>query len=139
MNNYLNSRHSGSDHDPASVLLIDDDRLIQEAMGELLKLEGVDLIGATHGQAGVALFRQRQAEIGMVLLDVSLPGMSAEEVLDALQAVNRRVPIVLFSGHSESEIVSRFANKEIAGFLPKPYRIDYLFTLFRQMVKGGRQ
>jgi FixJ family two-component response regulator len=55
-----------------------------------------------------------------------MPGIGGEEVFYELQAINPNVPVFLVSGYSENEIMDRFVNKGLAGFIQKPYTIDSL-------------
>jgi CheY-like chemotaxis protein len=108
------------------VLVIDDEEMVRETMADVLADAGLQVLQAADGPTGVQLFRDRLKEIKLVLLDLSMPGMSGEEVFYELQAINPRVPILLISGYSEHEVMDRFVNKGLAGFIQKPYTIDAL-------------
>jgi CheY-like chemotaxis protein len=87
------------------VLVIDDEAQIREGIHDILELEGLETIGAPNGEAGIELYRARVSEIGLVLLDLSMPGLSGEATLEGLRAVNPEVKVVLSSGYNQSETV----------------------------------
>jgi DNA-binding NarL/FixJ family response regulator len=73
------------------------------------------------GRAGIEAFRTTAAGVSVVLLDMSMPNMSGEETYKRLMEIKSDVKVVLSSGYSEKEAVSRFAGKGLAGFIQKPY------------------
>ncbi len=68
----------------------------------------------------------------VVVLDLTMPGLDADETLRALRSVRPNLPVILSSGYSESEASRRFAAGDLAGFLPKPYRPYQLLEKVRQ-------
>ncbi len=77
-----------------AVLVIDDDEVVRTALDDMLVSEGMRVLMAADGACGVALYRQRRAEIGLVVLDLSMPGMSGEETLRELRRVDPRVTVI---------------------------------------------
>ncbi len=121
------------------ILLIDDEEPVREAVTDFLEMEGVRLLAAPDGTTGLALYREHQAEIRLVLLDLSMPGMSGEETFRQLRALDPHVPIILSSGYDESEVSERFAGKALTGFLQKPYRMDDLAAALRLHLAAGQR
>jgi CheY-like chemotaxis protein len=73
---------------------------------------------------------ERQGEIDVVLLDVTMPRMGGEETFRQLRLLRPDVRVVLASGYSEQEATSQFAGKGLAGFIEKPFRaVDLLAKL----------
>jgi PAS domain S-box-containing protein len=114
------------------VLVIDDEALVRDAVTDILEIGGLQAITASDGAAGIALYQERQAEIRLVLLDLSMPGLSGEETLHRLQQINPNVPVLLSSGYSETEVADRFADLGVLGFLQKPYNVDRLLEVLRR-------
>lgn len=108
------------------VLVIDDEDMVRETMVDVLSETGLQVLQAGDGPTGINLFRQHIHELKLVLLDLSMPGMSGEMIFYELQAINSTIPIILISGYSEHEIMDRFVNKGLAGFIQKPYTIKSL-------------
>ncbi len=108
------------------VLVIDDEDMVRETMADILSETGLQVLQAGDGPTGIELFRQHADELKLVLLDLSMPGMSGEMIFHELQAIDPRIPVLLISGYSEHEIMDRFVNKGLAGFIQKPYTIEFL-------------
>lgn len=117
------------------ILVIDDEEAVREAVTDILDLEGWPVLAAESGEVGVELYRTHQAKIALVILDLSMPGLSGQETLVALQAVNPVVKVLLSSGYSEIEVSGRFAKLGVAGFLQKPYNAMRLINTVHQHLK----
>lgn len=112
------------------VIVIDDEESVRTAVADILELEDVQTLTAANGREGIAMYKERQAEINLVLLDMSMPGMDGVETLRQLQKIDPDVPVLMSSGYSESEISGRFEALGILGFLQKPYEVDQLLEIF---------
>jgi DNA-binding response OmpR family regulator len=97
----------------------------------ILERNGMVVVVAADGAAAVDAFRARAAEIDLVLLDLGMPGMSAEAVVDALRAVRADARIVACSGEDEETIAQRFSGRGLAGILRKPFRAEQLVAAVR--------
>ena len=75
------------------ILVIDDEEPVRLAVTDILAECDLAVITAEDGESGVALYRERQAEIQLVLLDLSMPGQSGEETLEQLRALEHGVRI----------------------------------------------
>jgi nitrogen-specific signal transduction histidine kinase len=120
----------------ALILLIDDEEPVREAVTDILDLQGVRVLAAADGQAGLALYREHRAAIRLVLLDLSMPGMSGEETFRQLRALDPEVRIILSSGYDKSEVSARFAGQAPTGFVQKPYSVDDLTAAMRQHLEA---
>jgi PAS domain S-box-containing protein len=118
------------------ILLIDDEEPVREAVTDILERQELRVLSAPNGKAGLDLYREHQAEIGLVLLDLSMPGLSGEETFRQLRAINPQVHIVLSSGYDESEVAARFAGQSLTGFVQKPYSAGALTAAIRQHLKA---
>ncbi len=108
-------------HPSSLVLVIDDEAPVREAVTDILELDGWPVLTAPNGAAGIALYRERQAEVGLVLLDLSMPDLSGEETFHELRKINPDVRVALSSGYNEAEATRQFAGQGLAGFIQKPY------------------
>ena len=105
----------------ASILLVDDERDVLRLMQTFLERAGYEVATAEDGEEALARFRELQERLGLVVLDLTMPGMGGDEVLTAMTALNRDVPVMLTSGFSEEEVARRGGRLPNAAFLPKPY------------------
>jgi len=110
------------------ILVIDDEEAVREATIEILHSAGHRTLNAANGDNGFALFCDHQAEIGVVLLDVLMPGINGPETMEKLRAVDQNVKVILTSGYSEQAIFSQAQRQKPSAFLAKPYTIDALIS-----------
>jgi len=111
-----------------TLLLIDDEEVVRDMVGEVLELEGVSVLRAEDGARGVALFRDQRERIDIVLLDLSMPGLSGEETFRRLREIDPTVSVILSSGYDHDEARGRFGEGTPAGFIQKPYRPEQLMA-----------
>jgi PAS domain S-box-containing protein len=120
-----------SDH----VLVIDDQENVLEAAVDILALEEIPVITAAGGQAGVRAYREHEAKIGLVILDLSMPEMDGYETFAALRQINPDVTVILSSGYDEKEVSRRFNGGGLVGFLKKPYNLVTLIETVKQHMR----
>ncbi len=118
-----------------TVLVIDDEEVVREAVADALESEGIRYRLAADGDSGISVLREQGREIGLVLLDLSMPGRSGEETFAELRKLDGGVPVVLSSGYDEEEARRRFAPNDLAGFLQKPYRSPTLVAEVRRCLR----
>jgi DNA-binding response OmpR family regulator len=119
------------------VLLIDDEDVVREMVTEVLEHEGFDVLVAADGKHGLELFGDRGEGIDVVLLDLSMPGLSGQETFARLAKRRPGVPVILSSGYDHAEATRRFEGRAPAGFIQKPYRPAQLLAEIHRCLRGG--
>ncbi len=104
-----------------TVLVIDDEPDVRIIATRMLERFGLTVLMAHDGATGVELFRTHADSIVCVLLDMTMPKLDGQETFRLIQQIKPDVRVVLMSGYNEQEVISRFADKGIAAFLPKPF------------------
>lgn len=120
------------------LLLIDDEQAICETMAEILTTAGLRVITASDGAAGLAAFRQQHTEIQLVILDLSMPKVSGEIVLQELHKLNPNIPVIFTSGYDELEVMQHTHGHAVS-FIQKPYSIDLLLQTIQQLLYAERR
>ncbi len=119
-----------------TVLLADDDPAVRDVARSILEGSGFRVITASDGEEAVEAFRQRSAEVSLVLLDMTMPRMGGEEAFRELRRLRSDVAVILSSGYDERDATSRFAGTGPAGFLKKPYRASELLDRVRDVLSS---
>jgi len=117
-----------------SALVIDDEETVREVASVMLEDIGFEVMTACDGVQGVEVFRQYQHELGLVILDMTMPNMGGEACFSQLKSIRADVKVILSSGYNEQDATSRFAGKGLAGFLQKPYTPEALEEIVRQVL-----
>ncbi len=119
------------------VLVVDDEETVRAVTADMVEALGFETLSAVDGQDGVDLFCRRASEIGLVLLDLTMPRMSGEEAFREMRRLRPDVRVVLMSGFSEQEATSHFVGKRLAGFLQKPFTLEALKARLSEAVEPG--
>src|SRR5690606_10366501 len=109
-----------------TVLVVDDEPLLRRAARQILEHFGYTAPEAEDGLAAVEVFRKHAAEISIVLLDMTMPGLSGIETFHELHRIDPDVAVVLSSGFNELEATRKFSGEKLAAFLQKPYTAEQL-------------
>jgi CheY-like chemotaxis protein len=115
-----------------TVLVAEDEAAIREFARAVLTRAGLRVIVARDGQEAVEVFRQRRAEVGCVLLDLTMPRLSGIEALVEIRGIEPSVPVVVMSGYSPDELAGRFAGTPLMRIIQKPFRAHQLVELMRK-------
>jgi len=115
--------------DAGYVLVIDDDPAVSNVVTNVLKRFGFSVLLANSGADGLEVFERNRDSVSVVLLDMTMPGMSGVETMKQLQERQINVPIILTSGLSENEISDQMQGSEIVHFLKKPYKPQKLVNI----------
>ena len=104
-----------------TVLVVDDEQVVRELARRALERRGYTVLMADGGASAIDVFKRHPGEISLVVLDLSMPNMSGEEVLPELRKIRPEVKVVVSSGSSESEAMPLFEGQRVSGFVQKPY------------------
>ena len=121
------------------VLVVDDEDLVRNMARFTLERCGYRVELAADGKSAVEAFAARPSTFAAVLLDLTMPVMNGEEVLQQIRSIRPDIPVVLSSGFSEDEAVQRFRQDGLAGYLQKPYTASALARRIKQAVRRMRQ
>lgn len=119
---------SGRGSRPRRVLIIDDEPNIREAIEVILDLSDVQTVSAGDGRSAVRRLGEDPASFGLVILDLTMPGLSGEETLSALRAIDRQIPIIITSGRPEHHLDPAISALS-QGYLRKPFAAEGLLGL----------
>ena len=120
-------RNAGGDwRGCGTVLLVDDESAIRVVGANLLERLGFQVLVAEDGQRAIEVYAASAGTVVCVMLDLTMPRMDGEETFDALRRQGCTAPVIISSGYSEYEVAERFAGRQVAGFLQKPYRLEAL-------------
>jgi two-component system, cell cycle sensor histidine kinase and response regulator CckA len=122
-----------------TVLVVDDEESIREIAAMALERAGFKVMQAADGVEGVQVFRKHHEEIVAVLLDMTMPRLGGEGAYKEMRQIDPEAKVVLTSGYNEQDATNRFAGKNLAGFVKKPYSPRTLIAKFREVLEpeGG--
>lgn len=104
------------------ILVVDDEASIREIAEYFLNKAGYRVIHAVNGCDGVIQYRKHQAEIDLVLLDMTMPLMNGRDCFLAIREINPEAKVVMVSGFTGQNDIRPLRDLGLAGFIEKPYR-----------------
>lgn len=121
-----------------TILVVDDEKDVRDVACRVLEKSGYKVVEAKDGEDALRIFRKRSREIDAVLLDLTMPSMTGDQVLERLREIDPNVIVVLTSGYEEDAVAERLAGRMPAGFLRKPYRVTELVSKVQTAI-GNRK
>ena len=120
------------------VLIADDHAIVREGLKQIVA-EVPDMAVAGEAADGdEVLERVAEQDYDVVLLDISMPGKSALDVLKELRRGKPEMPVLILSIHPEEQYAVRFLRAGAAGYIQKEAAPDELVTAVRKVSQGRK-
>lgn len=119
----------------ARVLVVEDEGLILMSVLDMLEEIGCSGHGASNGQAALDMI-QNSHEVDAVVVDISLPDMSGQDLAKSMRRHLPSVPIVFSTGH-RMEVPAEIAATGPTAMLGKPYWTDELKAALEGVLAGS--
>ena len=117
----------------ATILLVDDQETLLAAVAKMLRKKGFSVLAVADGAAAVDQLRLHGNGIALLILDVTLPGLSSREVLEQARRMRPGIPVILTSAFCQ-DVINSFAGLHIDHFIRKPYRLAALVDLLQSVL-----
>jgi CheY-like chemotaxis protein len=117
-----------------TILIIDDEQVARQLGLLTLANLGYQVLLAADGEEGLSVFKQLRDSINMIVLDLTMPGLSGQDVLMEIALLGGQVPILLTSGYDQSSVGDVGGGKYLTGFLQKPYTPEQLSRAVREIL-----
>ena len=124
--------------EPMRLVIADDHPLfrgaLRESMAGLFERAEIDEAGSFDE---ITHLLERSAEIELILLDLSMPGMRGFSGLMYLRAQYPGVPIIVVSANEDAAVIRRCMNFGASGFIPKTLGIEEMRVAIARVIEGG--
>ena len=111
-----------------TVLVVEDDELMRDAIARTLAHQGYLVLTAPTGHDAVGMVRNEVGPIDVVLLDVHLPDVSGVDLCARLRELRPDLPVVVCSGKAEPQEVARLLGLGVRRYFQKPIEPDELLA-----------
>jgi DNA-binding NarL/FixJ family response regulator len=119
------------------VLVADDHAIIRDGLKKILA-DTDDMVVAGEATNGVETLNQiRARDWSVVVLDLSMPGRNGLELIRLIHTERPKLPILIFSMHSEEQFAVRAIRSGASGYLTKESDSDLLLPAIRKVAEGG--
>jgi len=112
------------------ILVVDDEKVVRDGCRRVLTGKGFEVLTAEDGQKAMDLLSGESVDL--ILLDLKMPVMSGEEVLEITNAKYPDIPVIVITGHGTVDTAVECMKKGAYDFITKPFQIDqFLLTINR--------
>ena len=123
-----------------TVFVVDDDEAIRDSLRWLLEANGYRVQCFSSAEQVLEAYRSGQyaAQIGCLILDVRMTGMTGLELQEKLIAENSTMPIIFVTGHGDVPMAVSTMKKGAMDFIEKPFDEAELRKLVERMLDKAR-
>ncbi|WP_067705443.1 MULTISPECIES: response regulator transcription factor [unclassified Erwinia] len=125
-------------NDVIRLVIADDHALMREGLKQIFALDKRLSVVGEAGDGGQVLERLRLGGLDLLLLDISMPGISGEELIKRIHLQYENLPILVLSMFNEPQIARRVLNCGALGYITKDKNPDALLTAIRSVAGGSR-
>ena len=123
-NSESESQNSAGTDIEKKILVVDDEPMVREVVGEFLSMKGYEVDTADRGAA--ALEMAGREKYSLILSDLKMPGMSGIELLKELKARRCEASVIVMTGYAELESAIDALKVGAYDFIRKPFNFDEL-------------
>ena len=122
-----------------TVFLVDDDSSVRRALSRLIKSAGYDVQAFASARDFLECRRVTDEQLGCLVLDVRMPGLSGLDLQHELQATNTLLPIIFVTGYGDIPMSVKAIKDGAVDFLPKPVKDTMLLKAIEQALARAAQ
>ena len=132
------SEEQSTAHGHGKVLVMDDEKIVRDVSGEMLKSLGYEVEFANGGTEAIEMY-QRAVEarrpFDVVIMDLTIPGgIGGKEAIQKLRSVDPDVKAIVSSGYSNDPVMADFKEYGFMGVIIKPYRIEGFSKTLQEVI-----
>jgi len=120
-----------------SILLVEDEENLQEALKLNLELEGYEVTSSYDGADALRQFQQEHFDL--IILDVMLPELDGISVCETIRLTNTEIPILILSARNSSSDRVLGLKKGADDYLTKPFNLEELLLRVNKLIRKSEQ
>lgn len=120
------------------ILIMDDEKMVRDISGEMLRSLGYEASFAEHGEKAIEMYKAALAAgepFDAVIMDLTVPGgMGGGEAISGLRAIDPAVRAIVSSGYSNDPIMAAYREHGFKAVMIKPYNLKTFSTVLRKVL-----
>lgn len=120
------------------VLIADDHVIVRSGLKQLFELMGDIVVAGEATDGAEVLDTLGRGECDLLLLDLTMPGLSGVNLISRIRGLHARLPILVLSMHNELQVAKRVLQAGANGFVTKGSMQETLMEAVRKIAAGGR-
>jgi signal transduction histidine kinase/ActR/RegA family two-component response regulator len=118
-----------------TVMVVDDEPLVREVVIKILTRAGHQVITASTGEESVQKFEENGDRIDIVMMDLTMPGISGIQAAHEIRLLDPNIPIVISSGHTKERSNIDIPKLAPLEFLGKPFKANALLNALSRVIE----
>lgn len=122
------------DNKDIRILVVDDERVVRDGCRRVLTGKGYDVLAVEDGKKALDMLESEPVDL--ILLDLKMPVMGGEEVLEHVSSNRPDIPVIIITGHGTVDNAVECMKKGAYDFVTKPFQVEqFLLTIDRAAEK----
>ena len=117
----------------ASILVVDDEPIMQEILGDFLREEGYSIDIAGSGEEGVDLAQKSSYDCAIV--DLMMPGIDGIETMQKLRDIDASVPVIMVTAFASVESAVEAMKRGAFEYITKPFKNDEVLVVLQKAIR----
>ena len=117
-----------------TILLVDDERMVRELVGKILRMHGYMVLEANCGADALRLCQQHAGPIHLLLTDVLMPEMNGRKLAERVIALRPQTQVLYMSGYPDDDFRAHFSPTTGMAFIQKPFTPNALARKVREVL-----
>jgi DNA-binding NtrC family response regulator len=115
---------------------VEDEDALREAVAKMLRKTGLEVIEAADGSSAINLLRANRGKIDAILLDMTIPGASSQDIVAEVSTSAPDTRVILTSAYGKEMFAGATTAPQIRGFIRKPFQFADLVKTIRSALSS---
>ncbi len=124
------------------VLYIEDNVDVREQTLKMLNIFFNSIVVGSNGDEGLVIFKANNSyensNFDLIITDIEMPIVDGISMINAIRKLDRHIPILVFSAHSNPDYMLQTINAGIDGYLLKPYNIEQISNTLMNVIEKNK-
>lgn len=124
------------------VLYIEDNNDVRKQTLKMLKVFFTNIEAATNGEEGLELFIQNNkyesSSFDLIITDIEMPVKDGISMINSVRQIDNKIPILIFSAHSNTDYFLKTIDAGIDGYILKPYNIEQISNALMNIIEKNK-
>jgi two-component system cell cycle sensor histidine kinase/response regulator CckA len=122
-----------------TILLVEDEEAVRSFAARALKLRGYEVLEAAGGEEALAIVKNREGTIHLLVTDVVMPNMDGPTLVRNVRRLRPDIQVIFMSGYAEEAFRRNDEKAENLHFLPKPFGLKQLAAKVKDVLSSAPQ
>lgn len=118
----------------ANIMIIDDEDIVRNITGELLKKLGYNVFSFSNGKNAIQFYTSNMNSIDLIILDKQMPDMDGLLVFSKLKQINRKIKVIMLTGYNIDKEITDTFNGDHNLVVQKPVSIEKLSSAISHLL-----